>query len=60
MNGTDLRTGFCIEEYLGLYRILMEKRGADLGRLSHRVVFPPQDMAKAVVQTIDGCDRLRG
>jgi hypothetical protein len=59
MNDTALRMGSRVEEQLGAYRILMEKRGADPGRLGHWVVSPPQDMAKAAVQTIDGYNRLR-
>lgn len=59
MNDAANREGSRKEEQFTAYRLLMEKRGQDPGKVSHWVVSPDQNYAKRAVQTLEGYSNLR-
>ncbi len=58
-NDTALRFGTRVEEQLGSYRVLKEKRGEDPGPLGHWIVSPDQEYAKISMQNISSFTAMR-
>ncbi len=59
MNDSVLKHGVKIERQILVYQKLCEKKGADVGRIGHWVISPPQELAKCMMQTYEDFDRLQ-
>lgn len=58
MNDTCIKQGIKMEHQLLRFKILSDKSGVPVGDVGHWVVSPPQDFAKAMVQTKPDYDFL--